>query len=268
MQAMTDWRTYDYVFYAFVAIFGTAAGLWAVFWVATRSRWAARLTTLDGVVPPFINIIGVLFGLTLAFLANDTWSAHDRAMTAIYREAGALHGLKVLASRLPQPQGAQVGESVRAYASAAAAEWPRLARREQSADAARQADALLAEMARPDMAAATQPQVLALMLSLAHQVSNERDSRISLSQIHVNPLKWLGMALLGLLTMLSVAATHLVRPRAMAAALVLFAASAGPTAAIVLVQANPFQAFTWVSPAPFLAVAGDRAEAPQPGVQR
>ena len=143
MPAMTDWRTYDYVFYAFVAIFGTAAGLWAV---------------------------------------------------------------------------------------------------------------------------ATQPQVLALMLALAHQVSNERDSRISLSQIHVNPLKWLGMALLGLLTMLSVAATHLGRTRAMAAALVLFAASAGPTAAIVLVQANPFQAFTWVSPAPFLAVADDRAGAPQPGV--
>lgn len=47
------------------------------------------MRSLEGVAPPFINIVGVLFALTLAFLANDTWSAHDRAMGAVYREADA-----------------------------------------------------------------------------------------------------------------------------------------------------------------------------------
>ena len=31
--------------------------------------------------------------------------------------------------------------------------------------------------------------------------NNDRDQRIALSQMHVNPLKWMGMAFLGLLTL-------------------------------------------------------------------
>lgn len=69
---------------------GTFVQVWAIGWVMRTPRWAPWVHSLRGVVPPFINIIGVLFGLTLAFLANDTWSAHDRATNAVYKEADAL----------------------------------------------------------------------------------------------------------------------------------------------------------------------------------
>jgi cytosine/adenosine deaminase-related metal-dependent hydrolase len=90
------------------------------------------------------------------------------------------------------------------------------------------------------------------------EVRDSRDQRIALSQTHVNPLKWLGMAFLGLVTMLSVAAVHVEQPRAALVAILLFAAAAAPTAAIVLVQGNPFQQPTTVSPAPIIAVYGNK----------
>jgi hypothetical protein len=67
----------------------------------------------------------------------------------------------------------------------------------------------------------------------------------------------MGMGFLGLLTLLSVAVVHVDRPRAAFVAIVLFALAAAPTAAIVLIQGNPFQPPTAVTPAPIeAAVAG------------
>ena len=85
------------------------------------------------------------------------------------------------------------------------------------------------------------------------EINTQRDLRIGLSQTHVNPLKWLGMAFLGLITLLSLAVVHIDRPRAAFGAMVLFALAAAPTAAIVLLQGNPFEHLALVSAAPIVA---------------
>ena len=77
----------------------------------------------------FINIVGVLCGLTLAFLANDTWVAHDRAVKAIYKEADSLHAIMTLSKDLGAPVKAELQQAVIAYAQANVAEWPNLASR-------------------------------------------------------------------------------------------------------------------------------------------
>lgn len=64
-----------------------------------------------------------------------------------------------------------------------------------------------------------------------------------------------GHGLLGLLTLLSIAVVHVDKPRAAMVAVSLFALAAAPTAAIVLIQGNPFEPPTVVSPAPIEAVA-------------
>ena len=250
-----NWQTlltYDHYGYALVALMGTFMAAWAILWCMERSPWATWIRSLHGVVPPFINIIGILFGLTLAFIANDTWNAHDKATNAVYREADALRSLMVLTEKLAQPLRAQMGEALKQYAQASAAEWPLLARRTSSPDAATQADALLARLASPEVVAATGQNVQALMLKKASDLRDERNLRIGLSQMHVNPLKWLGMAFLGLLTLMSIAVVHVEHPRAARVAVLLFALSAAPTAAIVLIQGNPFQQPTSVTPQPIL----------------
>jgi hypothetical protein len=247
---VTNLHTYDQYGYALVAVLGTLAAVVFIQWLIQRSRWASWAQSLHGVAPPFINILGVLFGLTLAFLANDTWSAHDRAMNAVYKEADSLHTIATLSDKLPTPLKHQLRQTLMDYAAASVHEWPTLAQRMQSPEVAHHADALLSLLASQEVAQAAGDNVQALMLRKASDIFDQRDVRIALSRTHVNPLKWLGMAFLGLLTLLSVAVVHVDKPRAALVSVVLFALAAAPTAAIVLIQGNPFQQPTAITPAP------------------
>ena len=96
-----------------------------------------------------MNILGVLFALTLAFIGNDTWTAHDRAVRAVNAEADSLRGLAIIIRQLP-PQaqhGAQA--ALQAYAGAAVAEWSDLGRREVSAATSQAADRTSGDADRP-----------------------------------------------------------------------------------------------------------------------
>ena len=258
-----SWHIYDHYAYAVVALGGTFLALLVGQWFIQRSPWAPWARSLQGVAPPFINIVGVLFGLTLAFLANDTWSAHDRAMSAVYKEADSLRSLAALSMKLADPVAAPLQAALVRYAAASVGEWPALARRSASTEVSAAADDLLTLIASKAVGQAAGANVQALMLNKAIEIRDQRDQRIALSQTHVNPLKWLGMGFLGWLTLLSVVVVHVDRPRAAFVAALLFALAAAPTAAIVLIQGNPFQQPSNVSPAPIAAaLAGLPGSAP------
>lgn len=248
---------YDHYGLALTAVLGTLAAVIAIQWFIQYSPWAGWSRSLAGVAPPFINIIGVIFGLSLAFLANDTWSAHDRAMGAVYQEADALRSILALSKHLPQAAQQQVRQAVGDYAQASAAEWPALARRTQDNGVMERSDGLIALLASRELAQAAGSNVQLEMLRKAGAIRDLHDLRVALSKTHVNPLKWMGMAFLGFLTLLSVAVVHIERPRAAFVAVLLFALAAAPTAAIVLVQGNPFQQPSSVNPEPIAAVAAE-----------
>lgn len=239
-----SWLAYEHYAYAALAVLGTLLAVWLV--GRLMQHHEAHLRPFAGVVPPFINIIGVLFGLTLAFIGNDTWSARDRAMDAVFQEADGLRVLLALADE-------GLDAEVRAYGRAVAGEWPSLRARQTDPEVTRAADTLLRAVADPDVAARFGDNVQQMMLEKVVEIRAERDLRISLTQTHLNPLKWMGMAFLGLVTILSVAAVHIGQPRAAMLAIWLFALAAAPSAAIVLVQGNPFQIPAAVGPEPILA---------------
>ncbi|HIJ61986.1 MAG TPA: DUF4239 domain-containing protein [Rhodospirillaceae bacterium] len=236
--------SYDQYGYAAVAALGTLIAVLAVHWLMGRSPFSAWTRSLSGVVAPFINVIGVLFALTLAFLANDTWTAHDRAMGAVLQEADAIHSLQVLSEMQAPADRERLQAAIADYAAAVVAEWPLLARRSTDPAVGRSGDRLLS-LAAGLAGGATQQ----VMLQQVTALKASRDLRIGLSQTHVNPLKWLGMAFLGLLTLVSVAVVHADHPRAALVGTVLFALAAAPTSVIVLVHGNPFQPPSAVSPA-------------------
>ncbi len=246
------WFIYDHYGYALIAVVGTIFALIWLQWMIQHPKLADWRKSLYGVAPPFINIVGVLFGLTLAFLANDTWVAHDRAVKAVYKEADSLHAIMTLSKDLPAPVRAELQHAVLAYAEANAAEWPELANRNVNLEVSARADELFRLLASARMRAAADDNTQELLLRKMSEISDERDQRIALSRTHVNPLKWLGMGFLGLLTLISVAIVHLDRPRAAFAAMLIFALAAAPTAAIVLVQGNPFQPPSNVTPEPIM----------------
>ena len=253
---MIELGPFDHFLLAGLGVIGTiAAAVWLI-WLANRSRWADRLHSYRGVAPNFLSVIGVLFALNLVFLANDTWHAHDQALDTVYKEAGALRNIIALANRLPAPLRDTVDSSVRHYADTATGEeWPLLAQRATSPATAAELDTLLAVLAGEEVGRALGPTVHGEILKQAVQVRTLRDLRISLSQTHVNPLKWLGMAFLGFLMMVSIVMVHVDQAKAEVMAVLLFAAAAAPTAGIVLVQGNPFQQPTAVTAAPIAALA-------------
>ena len=251
---MPNLGPYDQFLFAAVVLLGTTLAVVLLLWVTQRSSYSAWIRSFRGVAQNFMSVISVLFALNVAFLAHDTWTAHDRALDTVFVEAGSLRTLLDLAEQLPDEVRMQVRAAIADYARLAVAdEWPMLAHRDSSELAARRLDALVTLLADSGAGAAG-PTVQTLLLQQAMVVRNSRDLRVALSQTHVNPLKWLGMAFLGLLTMISIAMVHIDLPRAEALAVLLFAAAAAPTAAIILVHGNPFQEPAAVTAAPIAAV--------------
>jgi hypothetical protein len=249
-------NAYDHYLLAAFAVLGTTGAGGVLLWLG-RSRHAKLIRQYRGLSPPFVNVVGVLFALTLAFLANDTWNAHDRATSATFQEAGSLRSIQALSRHLPQTERDKVDAALQRYVRLSVEqEWPRLADRQGSADTGEALATLLEVLSGPDVAKSLSATSHAHLLEQAIQVRSSRELRIALSQTHVNPLKWLGMAFLGLLTMISIAMVYVDQPKSELLAVLLFSAAAAPTAAIVLVQGNPYLQPGAVLPAPLAALIG------------
>lgn len=238
------WLTYHHYAYGAVAVVGTFAAVVMLGWLMTTETWGEWAPQMARITGPFLNVLGVLFGLTLAFLANDTWSAHDRARGSVLREADAVRGLDIMAEAIPAAAREDLRAAIRDYAKAAVAEWPALARCESSPTAAIASDQLLRQCTGLAVGNAGQE-----MLEMVARIRENRDIRIGLSRTHVNPLKWLGMAFLGFLTLVSIAVVHATGLATALVAMSLFGLASAPTAAIVLIHGNPFQPPSAVSPA-------------------
>lgn len=253
------WQTYHHYAYGAVATLGTLAAVAAIGWLMTSALWAAWAPAMEQVTGPFLNVLGVLFGLTLAFLANDTWTAHDRARSAVLREVDAIRRLDILTEAVPAAAQPALRQAVRDYVRAAVEEWPALARCDFSPTASVAADGLLRRFSGLATGIGCQPPLLQAMLGAVTEVRENRDIRIGLSRTHVNPLKWLGMAFLGFLTIVSIAVVHAGDPATALIGMGLFGLASAPTATIVLIHGNPFQPPSAVSAARLAAaLAGDR----------
>ncbi len=129
----------------------------------------------------------------------------------------------------PTPGRSKVDRAVRNYThSVVSAEWPMLALRQNSPAAADDLNSLLVLLSSDEVTSVLNTSVKSMMLQQAVQARSMRDLRIALSHTHVNPLKWLGMAFLGFLTMISIAMVHVDRSRAELLAVLLFAAASAP----------------------------------------
>lgn len=244
---------YDQYYFSVLVVFGTMSAAGALLWLCQRSRWVPFIRTFRGIAQNFLTVINVIFALNLAFLANDTWNARDRALNAVFQEGGNLRTIRDLAGHMPDAERGELLHAVQRYGELVVhSEWPLLARRQSSAETDEALDGLVSHIARPEIATLAGSSVQSLMLQQTVRVRESRELRIALSRTHVNPLKWLGMAFLGFLTMISIAMVHVEQPRAELLAVLMFATAAAPTAAIILVHGNPFQHPMAISPQPII----------------
>ena len=124
---------HDQYFFAVLVLVGTYGSAFLLLWLAQRSAYAGQIKTFRGIAQNFLTVINVLFALNLAFLANDTWSAHDRALNTVFQEAGRLRTIMDLSERLPDETRAEVVAAIRDYARLTVdTEWAMLGRRQSS----------------------------------------------------------------------------------------------------------------------------------------
>src|SRR5262245_50250014 len=91
----------------------------------------------------FIAVLGVVYGVLLAFAVVVVWEDFEDARTGVEKEANSLGDLYRLADAMPEPTRSQIQQQAKAYARAVIdREWPLLEDGRESPEALRELDGL------------------------------------------------------------------------------------------------------------------------------
>jgi hypothetical protein len=113
---MSDWLHNLPVPLMALTIFGLTYLLAAaIFAIVTLLATGERAKSFKAISPGLLPVLGVIFGLFVAFTAAQVWSDNDRAAAAVSREASALRAVTLLGAGLPAEQEGRLRELIRSY---------------------------------------------------------------------------------------------------------------------------------------------------------
>jgi hypothetical protein len=182
----------------------------AIFVVVMALAKGGRAEAFKTVSPGLLPPMGLLFGLLVGFLAAQVWSDSDRAQLAVDREASALRSVVLLME-------AFLDRALRLVLTLTP-------RTEGQKTAQREAVASL------------------------QSALDARRQRIILSESSVNWVKWTGVILVGVLTLLAIAFVQSGNRLAAALALWLFASAMACSLVLIASQDRPFSGQFRISP--------------------
>jgi hypothetical protein len=223
----------------FAATYGaTAIIYWTILRLAVDERARAFKALSPGMLPP----LGIIFGLLVGFVAVQVWTEFDHAKAAVVNEASALRSVVLLAANLsPEEEKELRGLVSRHVEKCVNEEWRAMSEQ------------------RATLILPPAPMVEALQRVLAYAPSNDgqrtaqreivsalkdaldaRRQRIVISQSSVNSVKWTGLLLQALITLIAIAMVHSDNRSACAIALALF--STGVALSLLLIASfnRPF----------------------------
>jgi hypothetical protein len=206
--------------------------------LAAGKRREAFKAFSPGMLPP----MGLLFGLIVGFLAAQVWSDAGNAQGAVNREASALRSVVILGRTFPGEPEARMDALVRRYIrSAADDEWPAMAHRRATltvipAPLAEGLQVAIGLSPRTEGEKAAQRELISSLQSAL----DARRQRIILSESSVNWLKWTGVILVGLLTLIAIAFVHSDNRLTAALAVGIFAGAVAVSLILIAAQQRPF----------------------------
>lgn len=238
------------VFASLFAVYLGAAAL--MVWLSFGARTGRHVRKFRGVVAPFFGSTAVIFGLLIAFLANDIWDRNKQAERIVFVESDTLVALYSL-SAASGADNTSLRAAIRAYVTAVVEdEWPRLAADQRSARTDAALDALVREIALP--ANAKDASVQRTMLDMVLKVRAAHEDRIAISHDRTVATKWAAVLLLALVTQIAIAVVHLDRPRPQIAALAIFTVAAVLLLGLLAIHEQPFEPPVFVPPGPIADV--------------
>jgi hypothetical protein len=254
---MSDWIHNLPVPSMALVVFGFTYLLAAVIFAAvTALASGERAKSFKAISPGMLPVLGIIFGLFVAFTAAQVWADNDRAGAAVSREASALRAVTLLAAGLPAEQEARLVALIRSYVEqAATVEWPMMARQTASLRAAPAAlaEALQLVVAMTPQGAGQQTAQREIISALGSALDARRQ-RIIVSQAEVNPVKWWCLYLQAICELLVIALVHCDNRLTSAIALGLFATGVAASVLLIAAHDRPFTGQISVGPGPLLQI--------------
>lgn len=249
---MGNWLFGLPLFWMGVAVFALTYLIAALVYL-TITRLAtneARLTAFRSVSPGMLPPLGIIFGLLVGFTAAQVWSDYDRAKLAVTNEASGLRAVLLLSAVFPPDQAARLQSLVSGHIDAAIkTEWPAMAEHQATLamPPAMLKDALQAALAlkpQDDGQRAAQTQILVSL----EETLEARRQRIVLSGSSVSGVKWAGLLLQGLITLLAIAMVHSGNRGSAGLALWLFATGIALSIFMIAAYNRPFGGVVAIDP--------------------
>jgi Protein of unknown function (DUF4239) len=246
-----DWLLNLPVLWMAVVVFA-ATYLFAasIYWIVTRLAVNDRARAFKAVSPGMLPPLGILFALLVGFIAVEVWGNFDKAKVAVASEASALRAVVLLAGTLPEEQKSRIYALLNRHIEKAVNEgWPAMARQQATLSTLPTAliealhDTLTLKPADDSQRIAQSEMVKAL-----HTALDARRQRIVVSQSAVGTVKWAGILLQGLCTLVAIAMVHSDNRLASAIAMTLFATGIALSLLLIAAYSRPFTGEISVGP--------------------
>jgi hypothetical protein len=210
--------------------------------VVTRLAVNERAKGFKAVSPGMLPPLGILFALLVGFIAVEVWGNFDKAKTAVATEASALRAVVLLAGGFPDEQRIAIYALVNRHIDESVnKEWPKMAQQRMTLETLPTAliEALhdtLALKPTDDSQRAAQSE----MVKELHTALDARRQRIVISESALGTVKWVGILIQGLCTLVAIAVVHSDNRLARALTLTLFAIGIAMSVLLIAAYSRPF----------------------------
>jgi len=190
-------------------------------------------------LPTFIGAITTVWALSLGFTAADVWTVRANAERLASAERSSISRLAGMA-RGEALDSHELRQALSLYAAAVDRdEWTR----DQNTQGSSEVEAALQQIRLAFIALARAGTPDALVGKMARdfdELQDARNERLAIGQGAVSNYKWYLVLFLTMLSMLTIAITHVGQPRAARNALVIFSLAAFVSLWILALHANPY----------------------------
>jgi positive regulator of sigma E activity len=230
----------------FAATYGVAA---AIYWIVTRLAVDERARAFKALSPGMLPPLGIIFGLLVGFIAVQVWSDFDRAKVAVVHEASALRSAVLLAANFSPSEAAELRTVIGRHIETCVEEWPAMA--EHHATLALPPPPLVEALQRVLAYAPTNDGQRTAQREIASSLQTALDARrqrVVISQSSVSAVKWAGLLLQALITLIAIAMVHSDNRLTCAIALTLFATGVALSVTLIASHNRPFTGTNSVGP--------------------
>ena len=248
---MSDWFFNLPLVWMAVVVFAATYLLTAsIYWVVTTLAVNDRARAFKALSPGMLSPLGILFALLVGFIAVEVWGNFDKAKAAVTTEASALRAAVLFAGAFPDEQRTRIYALVnRQIDESVNKEWPEMAR--QRATLANVPTALieaLHETLALKPADAGQRAAQLEMVKAIHTALDARRQRIVISQSTLATVKWVGILLQGLCTLVAFAVVHSDNRLARTLTMALFATGIALSVLLIAAYGRPFSGEISIGP--------------------